>query len=38
MIDVKETAKKLITNVEKAIVGKRQQLILAVVAWLCDCS
>ena len=36
MIDVKETAKKLITNVEKAIVGKRQQLILAVVAWLCE--
>jgi len=36
MTDVKETAKKLITNVEKAIVGKRQQLILAVVAWLCE--
>jgi MoxR-like ATPase len=36
MVDVQETAKKLISNVEQAIVGKRQQLILAVVAWLCE--
>lgn len=36
MADVKETAKKLISNVEQAIVGKRQQLILAVVSWLCE--
>ncbi len=36
MADVTETAKKIIANVEKVIVGKRQQLILSVVAWLCE--
>ncbi|MCY2975260.1 MAG: MoxR family ATPase [Planctomycetota bacterium] len=28
-----ETAKRIITNVEKAIVGKRKQLVLSIVAW-----
>jgi MoxR-like ATPase len=34
--DVNQTAKKIIANVEKAIVGKRQQLILALVSWFCE--
>jgi MoxR-like ATPase len=34
--DVNNTAKKIIANVEKAIVGKRQQIILAMVSWLCE--
>jgi MoxR-like ATPase len=34
--DVTTTAKKIIANVERAIVGKWPQLILAVVAWLCE--
>src|SRR5688572_6157202 len=29
-------AKRVIANVEQAIVGKRQQLILSLVAWLCE--
>jgi MoxR-like ATPase len=36
MADVAGLAKKIIANVERAIVGKRQPLILAVVAWLCE--
>lgn len=36
MADINQTAKKIIANVEKAIVGKRQQLILSLVAWLCE--
>ncbi|MCI0359192.1 MAG: AAA family ATPase [Planctomycetaceae bacterium] len=36
MADVAGLAKKIIANVERAIVGKRQQLILSVVAWLCE--
>lgn len=36
MADVQETAKRIIGNVEKAIVGKRQQLILSLVAWFCE--
>ena len=28
-----ETAKRIIANVEKAIVGKRKQLVLSIVAW-----
>ncbi|MEX2026730.1 MAG: MoxR family ATPase, partial [Pirellulaceae bacterium] len=36
MADVNNTAKKIIANVEKAIVGKRQQIILSLVSWLCD--
>jgi len=36
MADVTATAKKIITNVEKVIVGKRQQLILSLVSWFCE--
>ena len=36
MADVQGTAKKIIANVEKAIVGKRQQLILSLVAWFTE--
>jgi MoxR-like ATPase len=36
MADVGSLAKKVIANVERAIVGKRQQLILALVGWLCE--
>jgi MoxR-like ATPase len=34
--DVGGLAKRVIANVERAIVGKRQQLILSMVAWLCE--
>jgi MoxR-like ATPase len=34
--DINQTAKKIIANVEKAIVGKRSQLVLSLVAWLCE--
>lgn len=33
MTDVNELSKRIIANVEKAIVGKRKQLILSLVAW-----
>ena len=36
MADVTATAKKIITNVENVIVGKRQQLILSLVSWFCE--
>lgn len=36
MADVGGVAKRIIGNVERAIVGKRQQLILALTAWLCE--
>jgi len=36
MADVAGLAKKVIANVERAIVGKRQQLILSIAAWLCE--
>ena len=36
MNDVKSTAKKIIGNVEKAIVGKRRQIILSLVSWFCE--
>ena len=36
MADAAGLAKKIIANVERAIVGKRQQLILALVGWLCE--
>ena len=36
MADVGGLAKRVIGNVERAIVGKRQQLILSMVAWLCE--
>ncbi|MCA9126586.1 MAG: MoxR family ATPase [Planctomycetales bacterium] len=34
MTSVNELSKRVIANVEKAIVGKRKQLILALVSWL----
>lgn len=36
MADPSATAKKIIGNVEQAIVGKRQQLVLALVSWFCE--
>lgn len=36
MADVTQFARKVIGNVEKAIVGKRQQLLLALSAWLAE--
>src|SRR3954451_17526553 len=36
MADVAGLAKRVIANVERAIVGKRQQLILSMVSWLCE--
>jgi MoxR-like ATPase len=34
--DVGGAAKRIIANVERAIVGKRPQLILSLVGWLCE--
>jgi MoxR-like ATPase len=34
--DVAGLAKEIIANVEKVIIGKRQQLVLALVAYLCE--
>jgi MoxR-like ATPase len=36
MADVPTVAKKMIANVEKAIVGKRQQILLSLVSWFCE--
>ncbi len=36
VVDVNQTAKRIIANVEKVIVGKRQKLILALVAWFSE--
>ncbi len=36
MVDPAAVAKKIIANVELAIVGKRQQLILSLVSWFCE--
>lgn len=36
MTDVNTIAKRIIANVERAIVGKRQQLILALASWFCE--
>jgi MoxR-like ATPase len=36
VVDVQGTAKKIIANVEKVIVGKRQQLILSLVSWFSE--
>ena len=36
MGDVATTAKKVLGNVEKVIVGKRRQIILSLVSWLCE--
>src|SRR3990170_1667375 len=35
MIDVMATAKRIIANVEKVIVGKRRQIVLSLVSWFC---
>src|SRR5437588_1296889 len=35
-IDVAATAGKIIANIEKVIIGKRPQLVLAVAAYLCE--
>lgn len=36
MKDVTTTARKILDNVEKVIVGKRRQIILSLVSWLCE--
>ncbi len=36
MVDVSNTARKIIANVETVIVGKRQQLVLSLVSWFCE--
>ena len=36
MVDVSNTARKIINNVETVIVGKRQQLVLSLVSWFCE--
>jgi MoxR-like ATPase len=36
MTDVTSTAKQIIANVEKVIVGKRRQIILSLVAWFSE--
>ena len=36
MADVTGLAKKIIANVERAIVGKRQQIVLGLVSWFCE--
>ena len=36
MAEVTTTANRIIANVEKVIVGKRQQIILSLVAWFCE--
>ncbi|HLN29171.1 MAG TPA: MoxR family ATPase [Gemmataceae bacterium] len=35
-IDVAATAAKIVSNIEKVIIGKRQQISLALVAYLCE--
>jgi len=36
VIDVMATARKIVTNVEKVIVGKRRQIMLSLVSWFCE--
>src|SRR5260221_12742077 len=36
MSQVTPTAKKIIANIEKVVIGKRQEIILALVAYLCE--
>lgn len=36
MKEVQDVAKRIINNVEKVIVGKRQQLVLSLVSWFCE--
>ena len=35
-IDVAATAQKIVTNMERVIIGKRHQLTLTLVAYLCE--
>jgi MoxR-like ATPase len=36
MTDVNAVARKIIANVEQVVIGKRQQIVLALVAWFCE--
>ncbi len=36
MVPVPELAKRIVANVEQIIVGKRQQIVLALSSWLCE--
>ncbi len=36
MSDIGETTNKIITNIEKVVIGKRPQLIIALAAYLCE--
>ena len=36
MRDVSSTARQIIANVERVVVGKRQQIVLSLVAWFCE--
>jgi len=36
MSDPANVAKRIVANVEQAIVGKRSQIVLALVSWLCE--
>jgi MoxR-like ATPase len=36
MVDVAATARKIVGNVEKVIVGKRRQIALALASWFCE--
>src|SRR5215467_16171515 len=36
MVEITTTAKKIIGNVEQVIVGKRQQIVMALVAWFSE--
>ena len=36
MTDVMGTAKRIIANAEKVMVGKRRQIILSLVSWFCE--
>jgi MoxR-like ATPase len=36
MKQVQETSKKIIQNVEKVVVGKRQQIVYSLVCWFCE--
>ena len=36
MVDVNEVARRIISNVEKVVVGKRSNVILSLVSWFCE--
>ena len=36
MVEVNDTAKKIIGNVEQVIIGKRQPIVLGLAAWFCE--